>query len=500
VKAISPAIEPLQTRAARGAVALLIRSGVVKLVAVAAGVVLARVLTPRDFGIYAITAFCASFLSMFADVGLAGAIIQKRETPSDGALRTVFTIQVVLAGILVVVGLLAAGPVAAAYHLAPATAWLMRALIATLLIGALRTVPAVLLERELSYGRLGTVEAIEAVTFQGTAILSALIGLGVWSFVWATVIRGLVGLVAVYSLSPWRPCLGFDRAAARQLASFGVAYQAQGILSFIKDAMTPTIVAVIAGATAVGYVNWAYSVATLPLLVTSSVWQVTFPTFARAAHDPELLARMVERAIRLGAIVMLPLSFSLMALAPEIVQYVFGSKWTPALPAVYLFSVSLLAGPLVGSTFFNLFYAVGRPRYGLYFTILYGLLDWGIGLPLLIWQGFTGIAIRTLIVAYITLPLLLFTAGRLVPIRPLRQLVGPGLVAALCALVELAAVKALPGNVVSLIAAAVVGSVSYVFVITITERAVIRPVLRAVLPRRLAEPLQWYLVGAAFRS
>jgi O-antigen/teichoic acid export membrane protein len=497
MKATSPATEPLQARAARGAVALLIRSGIVKLAAVAAGVVLARVLTPRDFGIYAITAFCAGFLSMFADVGLAGAIIQRRDRPSDVALRTVFTIQLVLASLLVTVGLLAAGPIAAAYHLAPAAAWLIRALIGTLLISALRTVPAVLLERELSYGRLGTVEAIEAVTFQGIAILAALLGLGVWSFVWATVARGLVGLVAIYTVSPWRPALGFDGAAARDLASFGIAYQAQGIVSFIKDAMTPTIVAVIAGATAVGYVNWAYSVATVPLLVTSSVWQITFPAFARAAHDPQLLARMVERAIRLGAIVMLPLSFSLMALAPEIVHHVFGSKWAPALPAVYLFSVSLLAGPLVGSTFFNLFYAVGRPRYGLYFTILYGLLDWGIGVPLLIWQGFNGIAIRTVIVAYVTLPLLLRTARSLVPVRPLQQLVRPGLVAALCALLELTTVRALPSAVPSLLIAAVLGGVSYLSAISITERAIIRPVLRAVLPRRLAEPLHWYLTGAA---
>jgi teichuronic acid exporter len=489
--------ELLQTRAARGAAALLVRSGVIKLAGVVGGVILARALSPGQFGIYAIAAFCVAFAAMFADVGLGGAIIQQRHAPTRGELRTVFTLQVGLAAVLVGIGMIVAGPIAAAYHLPTADAWLLRALIATLLPMAARTVPAVLLERDLRYGRLGTVEAVEAITFQATAVGCALAGLGVWSFVWATVARGVVGLVVLYSLSPWRPSFGFDSGVARRLTAFGLPFQGQGVLSFVKDAMTPTIVAVVAGASAVGYVNWAYALATVPLLVTTSVWQVTFPAFARAAHDPALLARMVERAIRLGAIVMLPISFSIMALAPQIIHLVFTAKWDPALPSVYLFSASLWAGPLLGATFFSLFYAAGRPRYGLWFTILYGVLDWGLGVPLLLWLGFNGIAVRTVVVAFITLPLLLRAARSIVPVRPLRQVIRPALVAAPCALLEIAVVHALPQGFAGLIAAALVGAVAYVVAIAAVEREVIRPVLRAVLPQRLLTPLGWYVTGPA---
>ncbi len=490
-----PAGAALKARAARGAMALLIRSGATGLAAMVGGIVLARILTPSEFGVYAITAFCATFLSLFADVGLGGAIIQKREQPSQADLRTVFTIQLVLASLLVVGGFIAAGPIAAAYHLSAAAAWLMRALVATLLISVIRTVPAVLLERELRYSRLATVDAVQAVAFQVTAVVAALLGCGVWSFAWATVISSAAGVVLAYCLSPWRPGLGFDRGAARRLLSFGIAYQTQSILSFVKDAMTPTMVAVLAGAAAVGYINWAFTVASVPLLVTGSLWQVTFPAFARAAHDPLLLGRMVDRAVHLGAIVMLPISFSIMALAPQIVDYVFGTKWEPALPSVYLFSVSFLTGPMVGSTFFNLFYATGHPRYSLYFTILYGVLDWGIGVPLVVWLGFNGIAIRTAIVAYVTLPPLLIVAERLVAIQPLRQLVRPGLVAGLAAVAEMGTVKLLPAGVGSLVAAAAVGVACYVLVIAVADRTLIRSVLTTVLPGRLARPLRWYLVG-----
>jgi teichuronic acid exporter len=476
--------ELLQTRAARGAAALLVRSGLIKLAGVAGGVVLARVLAP------------AQFLAMFADVGLGGALIQQRHTPTQRELRTVFTLQVMLAAVLLAIGFAVAVPVAAAYHLPAADVWLLRALLATLLASSLRTVPAVLLERELRYARLGTVEAVEAVVFQIVAVAAALGGAGVWAFVWATVVRAMVGLLVLYRLSPWRPGFGIDRGVARRLTGFGMAYQAQGILSFVKDAMTPTLVALVAGATAVGYVNWAYAVATLPLLVTNSLWQVTFPAFARAAHDPALLTRMIERAIRLGAIVMLPLSFSVMALAPEAIRYVFTSKWDPALLSVYLFSISLWAGPLIGATFFSLFYAVGKPRYGMWFTVLYGVLDWGLGVPLLLWLGFNGIAVRTVVVAFVTLPLLVRVARRIVPVQPLRQVVRPALAAALSAGVEFGVVHLLPQSVASFVVAIAAGCAVYVVAICRIEGDVLRPVMRAVLPVRLQSPLARYLRGS----
>ena len=485
--------EPIQTRAARGAAALLVRSGAIKLTAVIGGVVLARVLTPAQFGVYVVAAFCVSFLGLFTDVGLGAAVIQQRHAPTRDELKTVFTLQLTLAGALVTAGLLVAQPVAAAYHMPDSGVWLLRALIVTLLLSTLRTVPAMLLERELRYARLGTVETVEAVAFQGVAVVAALAGAGVWAFVWATLARAVVGPTVLCFVSPWRPGLGLDRAVVRRLLSFGMAYQAQGILSFVKDAMTPTLLALLAGASAVGYVNWAYAVATLPLLVTTALWQVTFPAFARAAHDTALLARMIERAIRLGAIVMLPLSFSVMALAPEIVRYVFTSKWEPALPAVYLFSISLWAGPLLGSTFFSLFYAVGKPRYGLWFTVLYGVLDWGIGVPLVLWLGFEGIAVRTVVVAFVTLPLLLRVARRIVPVRPLRQVVRPALAAAVAGAVEFAAVHLLPATLAGFVAAIALGTVVYVVAVLRLEGAVLRPAMRAVLPARLPSPLARYL-------
>src|SRR5258708_26667302 len=125
--------DTLPTRAARGAVALLMRSVAVKLFSVVGGVVLARILTPREFGIYAIAAFCVTFFALFSDVGLGAAIIQQREAPTRDELQTVFTLQLLLAGTLVAIGLAVAAPVAAAYHLPSSGASLIRALLSTLL-------------------------------------------------------------------------------------------------------------------------------------------------------------------------------------------------------------------------------------------------------------------------------------------------------------------------------------------------------------------------------
>src|SRR5207302_8161081 len=137
-------------------------------------------------------------------------------------------------------------------------------------------------------------------------------------------------------------------------------------------------------------------------------------------------------------------------------------------------------GPLLGSTFFSLFYAMGRPRYSLFFTILYGVLDWGVGVPLVLWLGFNGVAVRTLIVAYVTLPLLLRAARNLVPVQPLRQIIRPAIVAGICALGEFTVIRALPASPASFVATAVCGTALYIVLIARVERDVLKALLRAV--------------------
>jgi hypothetical protein len=113
------------------------------------------------------------------------------------------------------------------------------------------------------------------------------------------------------------------------------------------------------------------------------------------------------------------------------------------------------------------------------------------------WLGFNGIAMRTVIVAFVTLPLLLRTARRLVPIRPLRQIARPAVVAAACALGEFGMIHVLPPVPTSFVMTVLCGVAAYVLLIAHVEREVLRALLHAVLPERLLAPLRWYMTEVA---
>lgn len=483
----------LQTRAGLGATRVFLQVVVVKVAALIASIILARILSPRDFGLYAIAAFAVAGFAFLGDIGLGAALIQQRAEPTQRHFASVFTIQLGLSLLATTIGMLAGSVIVNWYHLDQATAWLIRALLISLVLLSLRTTPAVILERRLSYGALSVVEMAEGVTFSAVAVIGALSRLGVWSFAAATLARSVVGVVFLYFLTGWRPQLVLDMNIVRRLTRFGFTFQVQNALSFAKDAMTPTVVALLLGPIAVGYVNFAYTVATIPLPLAGVFGRVTFPVYSRAQSDPTLLATMVERSIRLSAILVLPLAALLIASAPEVVRYIYSDKWGPAVPSLYLFVGAIVTGSTIGATLFSLFYATGRGRWPLYFTVLYGVLDWCIGVPLVLIFGFTGIALRAVLVSWITLPLLLVAANKIVRIRIWPQLQGSLVAGCFAGAVDFGLLRLLPTGRANLVIATLVAALGYAVVIAWLERPIITLTLLRLGPRGLTKPLKWYL-------
>lgn len=173
---------------------------------------------------------------------------------------------------------------------------------------------------------------------------------------------------------------------------FGLPYQGDQLLNFIKSAVTPLFVGVYAGAAAVGYVNWARNAAFAPLMLSDSFGRVAFPAFSKLQDDKELLTRTVERSIRILTLVMCPTTAIMVALGPEITHVVFTDKWMPGLYAFYLFcSTPFLMGitlPMASAIL-----SLGHSRLMLLMTLTLIAIEWGVGVPAIIAMGFTGIAI-----------------------------------------------------------------------------------------------------------
>jgi O-antigen/teichoic acid export membrane protein len=348
-------------RASRGVMYLLLRYGGVQVTGLAANIALSRLLTPDAYGIYAITLFVLVIMAFLSDFGFGPALLQKRESVSDTDLGTVFTTQQVVLGVLVIAVFLAAPGLASLYHLGDSGVWYFRAIAVAGLFTSLKTVPTIVLERQLLYGRLTLVDVLEVVLFQVTAVGLALLHHGAWSFVWAVLVSKAAGCVLSYVLSGWRPTFKFARSAFLALWSFAAPFQLTWVTYILRDYMIPILGGLLVSTSEVGYLNWALAIASVPGQMAQIVGRVSFPSFSRLQSDPRLLRNAIETSVRALFLVAVPLELAVFSLAPWLISVVFTARWAPALIPLYLLCIhwtgANLTSPLVAAL-----NAMGKPR------------------------------------------------------------------------------------------------------------------------------------------
>ncbi|MEI6807379.1 MAG: oligosaccharide flippase family protein [bacterium] len=455
-------------------------------------IVLAWILDPQVFGFYAITAFVVQFFSTFSDVGIGAALIQKKEPLTKEELSAIFWLQQILVAVAI---LLICATASLAFHIYPSLpldgTWLIRGMALSLFFSSLRTVPAILMERSLDFSRIAWVDIAESLIFQVVAICFALTGMGVWSFIIAAITRSFSGTTLVYILSSWRPTLSCRFGTLKDLLRFGLPYQANNIVLFIKDSVTPLFVGIHSGAAAVGFVNWGRDFAFSPMVFSRSFGRVAFPAFSRLQRDPVMLGRAVDRSIRMITLIMFPVTAILFALGPELTRLIFSDKWLPGIVAFYFFCTS----PFVVGIMLPLYSAIlalGEAKTLLKMSVLLLLLEWGMGVPFVILFGFSGVAFSQPVIAvifFVVYKRVLDVSG--VPVHILRNirfqcaaaiLVGAALKSATCILE--------PGPF-SVIALSASGCIAYLLLVLAVQRCLVSELyafIREILGATRASP------------
>jgi O-antigen/teichoic acid export membrane protein len=368
------------------------------------GILLARLLSPLEFGLYGIVTFVLSFLVTFGDAGLAASLVRQAHEPVDEDYQAVFTVQQVLVVSVIILFWLAAPWVAVAYHLPRHDSWVFRLVALSLLCTSFQVIPAARLERHLSFDKLAMVEVAMSFVFYSMAVGLAWKGMGALSFAIAMFARSLTGAVFVNRISPWRIRWRWDWERARVHLKFGVPYQGVGFTSLLKDSITPIFIGLLLGAASVGYINWAQMVAAYPVLGLMVMQRVYLPAFARLQLQREALKQFVEQVVRATNGLVAPVAILTLVSIEPITRYVFGQKWLVALPLFYLLSVGNLFVP-TATPVFALLNALGNSRTALKFALTWMLGTWILGAPLVLAFGTIGFAIANLCVQFTNLVL-----------------------------------------------------------------------------------------------
>jgi len=392
--------QEIKRRSLVGVVTLTSRTFILQVIALVATFILTILLTPTVFGIFFVVTAVVNFLNYFSDIGLAAALIQKKDELTRDDLTTTFTIQQLLVSFAVIIALVLSSRVADFYKLGSDGIWLFRALVIAFFLSSLKTIPSVLLERKLDFQKLVIPQIVETLVFYVVAILLALKGEGVRSFAWAAIWRGISGVIVLYLIAPWQPGLALKKESARKLLSFGLPYQANSFLALLKDDLLTIFLGKILPFSAIGYIGWAKKWAEISLrLIMDNVIKVTFPTYSRLQHDSQLLGKAIQKSLLFLSLLTLPIAVGMLFLVkPFILIVPRYSKWEPALFSFYLFTFSAVLAA-ISSPLVNALNAIGKVKYTFLLMIMWTSLTWVL-VPLFVYiYGFNGVAVAAVIIS-----------------------------------------------------------------------------------------------------
>jgi len=399
-------------RAVGGVASLVARELAVRLIQLAGGIALARILAPATFGLFAISYFAVNVFALFSELGLGAAFIRRQEAVSDKELESLFTFQLILVCILAACLFMLAPAFSHVYRVSDAT-WMIRALSVALILISLRTVPVVIAERNLSYGPIMLSDVVRQVAFWILAVTLAVAGFGAWSLILGTLLSAAAGTGVLYATTSWRPRLRFDWRPIAHSARFGLMYQGQAVTHFVKDTMTPSIGGLLYGSVAVGYLSWAIQLAGIPLLLTDIVSRVSYPALAKLQRNREAFISLLDSTLRWTCRLSLPGFAVLGGLAPQITEVMFGHKWLPALPSLYILGLNMVLSVGTGILMPSL-YSLGKASVGLRISIGWTVITWATSVILAIaGVGFESIAVAYAVGTLIALVAIIFEVSRI---------------------------------------------------------------------------------------
>jgi len=391
--------EQIIKRSIRGVFTLISRTFFLNIISFAAFLVITSVLAAQEIGIYTGVIAIQRVIAFFTDFGLGAALIQKKHDLKQADITTSFTIQAIISLTIFIFVLIFLGDLASFFKLNTEGQRLLLVLVFTIFLSSFKTIPSILLERSLNFGKLVFPQIIESLVFNGILVVLTLDGYGISSFSWAFLISALIGIPFYYFVAPWKISIGINKESLNYL-KYGIQFQAKNILGTIKDDLLTVILIRFLSFTQIGYIGFAQRLAFYVFrYVVDSVTKVTFSAYSRAQNDLTFLKNAVEKSLFFVSASMFPMLFGLIVVSPYIIRFYpsWNNKWEPAIFSIVFFclnaAVSSLSGILV-----NVLDASGKVKITLRLMVIWTILIW-ILTPLFIYlYGYNGVAVASFLV------------------------------------------------------------------------------------------------------
>lgn len=432
----------LKGRAARGGALTVGSQGIKFFFSMAATVVLARLLTPADYGLIGMVAVVTGFVSLFKDMGLSQATVQREEI-NAAQVSTLFWVNV---GVSTAVMFLTAAlaPLVAWFYGEPRLTLITIGYASGFLAGGLTVQHEALLRRQMRFGALAALELVSLVAGLAAAVALAWRGAGYWALVANQLVLGVVYAAGVWSMCRWKPERPVRGSGVRSMLAFGGNLTGFHVVNYFGSNFDNLLVGRFWGARQLGLYAKAYQLLLLPIdQINTPVAGVSVPALARLTGEPERYRAAYMRILEKLTIITMPLAAFMVITSDWLVRLVLGPQWDETARIFMILGFGAMLLPVHNSTGW-LFMTQARTREMFH----WGFIDVAMKVSLIVaglpW-GATGVAFGIVARVYLQAPLLFWYVGRKGPVRAgdIYRAAAPSACAAACTLAALVGLRAL---------------------------------------------------------
>jgi len=381
--------------------------------------ILARLLSPNDFGIIGILLVFIAICEAIINNGFSQAIIQKKEIDEDD-LTTAFYLSL-LFSIFLYILLFFSSVLIAGFYNEPTLVSLNRILGFVIIIDSLVVIQMAVLQREMDFKSISIITMISSLISGIIGIAMGFAGLGVWSLVAQMLGQKLFMAISLWIKSGWYPRGRICRKSFLHLFDYGWKLQVAGFLNQSFRHVNSLIIGKFFSIELVGYYTQAKNLKNLPTMTLSSiVSKVTFPAFSQIRDDSKALKRGYRTSLQLLVFFIFPLMFGLVATAERLIPILLGNQWIPSIKMFQLLCISAMLYPLQTSNV-NIIKVKGKTDYFLYLEILKKAISISIIIITVRW-GIYPLIIGQIVSSYISLVLNASVAGRLINYKMFEQI------------------------------------------------------------------------------
>lgn len=382
-------------------------------------IILARLLSPDDYGVVALTLVFFNIAYVIIDSGFATALIRKPDRTEED-LSTCFYFNLCVAFILYLVLFLCA-PLIAGFYDKPILVSIIRVSGITLIIKSLYIVQNTQFQYRVDFKSITKVSLTAVIVSGCSGVFLAYKGFGVWSIVWQNIIQVSMTCLMMWALSKWRPSRVFSRSSFNYLFGFGSKLMLSYLIGTVYENLYSLFIGKVYTSAQLGLYNRAETIGKLPSSnISTLIQRVTFPVLSLIQNDADRLRTDFKRVLRFSVFIVFPLMMGLSAVASPLIRVLLTEKWDGSVLFLEIICFSLMMYPIHALNL-NLLQILGRSDLFLKLEIIkrvIGLVILLVTVPISIEVMCYGMVLSSLISVFINT----YYSGKLLAVGPLDQL------------------------------------------------------------------------------